>query len=364
MNTIHEQWMRRCFELAAKGRCHVHPNPMVGAVIVYNNKIIGEGYHQKYGEAHAEINALASVTPSDKHLLKQATIYVNLEPCNHQGKTGACTKALREAGIAHVVIANTDPNKTVQGSGIAQLKQDNIQVTTGILPEEGQFLNRHFFTFHRDKRTYILMKWAQSEDYFMGQKGHRIQISNALSQIQNHQWRVSHGAIFVGTQTAITDNPVLTTRHFPGRSPLRLVLDLKGRIPKEKHLLSDDEKSIVYTYKEYVPSLADHKEMVHVDPKKELIPQILEDLYRRGIHSLIVEGGKQLLSTFIQGGHWDEARLITARGKSLGNGIKSPHLTGHLLGKRELDNDIIDYVFPHNPLKAPLKGELPGYMID
>lgn len=321
--------MRRCIQLARCGEAGAAPNPMVGAVVVCDGCIIGEGYHRRCGGPHAEVNAIRSVR--EKHLLSRSTIYVSLEPCSHFGKTPPCTDLIISSGIPRVVVGCADPFAKVNGLGIKKLQDAGCEVVVGVLEQECQELNCRFFTFHQQHRPWITLKWAQSEDEFIGQptsnsltkRENRVFFSNALTQTLVHRLRARQQAILVGTRTALADNPTLTTRYWPGPNPLRLTIDRRGILPPTLHLLDASTPTIIYTH--------------------ENLREILTDLYERGIQSLLVEGGAKLLQSFIDEGLWDEARIETAPLR-LGQGIAAPHLADshmesqHLYGEHILQH--------------------------
>lgn len=315
--------MNRALELASMGRGNVSPNPMVGAVIVANGKIIGEGYHQQVGKSHAEVNAFAQV--NDKEALKSATIYVTLEPCNHYGRTPPCTLAILEAGIPKVVIASVDSNPQVSGSGIQRLKEAGVELITGILDVENRELNRRFYTFHEQKRPYVILKWAQTADGFIARKDYSSKwISDVYSRQLVHLWRSEEDAILVGRQTALVDNPSLTVRDVSGRNPIRVLLDTNLEIPKTHAVFNNEAETLcLNTQKngqegnlEYIKFTNTHE-----------IHEVMKALFQRNIQSLIVEGGAATLQWFIDEGIWDEARVFTAE-KVFGKGIKAPVLKG------------------------------------
>jgi len=266
-----EKYMQRCIQLAANGIQGARPNPMVGSVIVAKNRIIGEGYHVRCGEGHAEVNAFASVQPEDEHLLPESTIYVSLEPCSHYGKTPPCADLIIEKGVKRVVVGTIDPFAEVQGRGIKKLKNAGIEVTMGVLEQECQWLNRRFFTYHREHRPYMILKWAQTANGFIDDHFKPLQISNEQTQMFSHQLRAEEDAILVGHTTFDRDQPQLTVRHWHGPNPKRIVL-------------------------------------THDRP----ITQLMDDLYQHGIQSLIVEGGRQTHQSFIEAGLWDEIRVEIA----------------------------------------------------
>ena len=317
--------MRRCLQLARCGEAGAPPNPMVGAVIVCDGRIIGEGYHRRCGGPHAEVNAINSVKERD--LLSRSTIYVSLEPCAHYGKTPPCADLIIETGIRRVVIGCTDSFAKVNGLGIKKLREAGCEVQVGVLEQECRELNRRFFTFHEKHRPWIILKWAQSNDGFIG-KDERVILSNALTQTLVHRLRARSGAILVGTNTALQDNPTLTTRLWPGPNPLRLTIDRNGILPSTLHLKDNSTPTVIYSH--------------------ESIEEILADLYARGIQSLLVEGGAKLLQSFIDKGLWDEARIETAP-LCLGQGTKAPTLKDEQLkSKQNIDGHIIQH-YCHKP---------------
>jgi diaminohydroxyphosphoribosylaminopyrimidine deaminase / 5-amino-6-(5-phosphoribosylamino)uracil reductase len=318
-----EIFMRRALELALLGQGNVAPNPMVGCVIVHENKIIGEGWHQQYGGPHAEVNAINAV--ADKSLLPASRIYVTLEPCSHYGKTPPCADLLIQHGVKDVVICNTDPNPLVKGAGIRKLLDTGCQVHVGLLEPEGLDLNRFFFTYHAQKRPYILLKWAETADGFIGKTdGTRLWISNKLSQKLVHKWRTEIQAIMVGTHTALVDNPRLNIRAWTGKNPTRVVLDKRLQLPGNLNLFDKSQPTLVYNFQkqETLPNL----EWVKLDENQELIPALLQDLYARNIQSIMVEGGAVLLNSFIRAGLWDEACVFKSDIKLVEEGVAAPTL--------------------------------------
>ena len=315
--------MQHCLKLAAKGLGNVAPNPMVGCAIVHNNVIIGEGYHQKYGEAHAEVNAIASVI--NKNLLSESTVYVNLEPCSHQGKTPPCSDLLIKHKVKRVVIACLDTNPLVAGKGIAKLRNAGIEVVTGILEKEARELNKRFFTYHEKKRPYNILKWAQTKDGFISKLPPFIREENWITNNESkklvHTWRAQEQAILVGTTTALLDNPALTVRLTEGKSPIRILIDRELKVPSINPIFSDVAEVIVFTEKKEVSvnNITYHQ----IDFEKDIVPQILNYLYEKNISSLIVEGGTHTLQSFIDKNLWDEARVFTGN-KYFQSGIKAP----------------------------------------
>lgn len=331
--TTDERYMARCLQLAANGRFGAPPNPMVGAVIVHNDTIIGEGYHRQCGKAHAEVNAIASV--KEPSLLRESTMYVSLEPCAHYGKTPPCADLIIEKGIPRVVIGCRDSFDQVDGKGIQKLRQAGVDVTVGVLEAECMTLNRAFFTFHSQRRPYITLKWAQSSDGYIdalrqaGDGRTPMAFSTESSALRVHRLRALSDAIFVGRRTAMLDNPSLTTRLWPGKNPLRLVIDRNGGLDAGLHLFDKSAKTIVFT-EVFRDIVADEMVVqVSVDFSNDILPQIMHYLYAQGIQRLLVEGGGTLLQSFIDEGLWDEAFIETAP-FTLGEGVKAPHLVGGL----------------------------------
>ena len=307
---VDEKYMRRCLQLAANGIHGARPNPMVGAVISLppapskgrgSWRIIGEGYHVRCGQGHAEVNAFASVKPEDEALLKDATIYVSLEPCSHYGKTPPCADLIIKKGVRRVVVGTIDPFAEVQGRGIKKLQDAGIDVTVGVLEKECQWLNRRFFTYHSKHRPYIILKWAQTANGFIDDHGKALQISNEQTQMLSHQLRAEEDAILVGHTTDVREHPQLTVRHWHGPNPKRVVL-------------------------------------THQRP----LSQLIDDLYQQGIQSLIVEGGRQTHESFIQAGLWDEIRVETGN-ITVSDGTRAPQLPANvsLLSRKMYDGNIL-----------------------
>lgn len=322
---IDELYMRRCLQLAAMAQGHTSPNPMVGAVVVCDNRIIGEGYHRRCGEPHAEVNAINSVV--DKSLLTRSTIYVSLEPCSHYGKTPPCCDLIIKWGIPRVVIGCLDPFPQVCGRGVRKLREQGIEVVTDVLEEECKALNRKFITFQQKGRPYITLKWAQSSDGFIDRirlcDEPPTQFSTATTRAWSHRLRATNDAIIVGTNTVIKDNPSLTTRYWSGRNPLRITIDRKGRIPACAALLDGSTDTLVLGEK----CLAGKAETIALQPDQSTIETLLKELRSRNIQSLIVEGGTQLLQSFIDSSLWDEARIETSP-IELCSGVKAPVIQG------------------------------------
>jgi diaminohydroxyphosphoribosylaminopyrimidine deaminase / 5-amino-6-(5-phosphoribosylamino)uracil reductase len=314
-------YMRRALELARLGRGYTAPNPLVGCVIVHEDRIIGEGWHREYGGPHAEVHAIATV--KEKHLLAESRLYVTLEPCSHYGKTPPCAELILENQIADVVICNTDPNPLVQGRGIRKLLDANCKVHVGLLENEGLELNKRFFTFHQQKRPYITLKWAETADGFIGrQDGARHWISGPLSRVLTHQWRSEHQAILVGTRTAAADNPQLNTREWTGPNPVRIVLDRQLALPGSLKIFDHSQPTLVYNLQkaETLPNL----EWVKLAEAPDLLPAVLADLHARNIQSVLVEGGTTLLNSFLQAGLWDEAYVFKSNRNLASSGVAAP----------------------------------------
>ncbi len=316
--------MHRCLELAEKAKGHTAPNPMVGAVLVHSERIIGEGWHHYYGADHAEVNCIENVAADDKHLIPESAMYVNLEPCAHYGITPPCATRLVHERVKKVVIANTDPFEMVQGKGIEILQAAGIVVETGMLQQEGAWLNRRFFCFHKQKRPYIILKWAQTADGYIGPADKsRLQITGIETNTMVHKWRTEEGAIMVGTTTAINDNPQLTARLHTGKQPLRIALDRNLQIPHTHHLL--DTAAATWIVNDQRETLDGNIHYIQLPFDETLLPSLLRRLHHTGIQSLIVEGGTVLLSSFMQMGLWDEARVLKGN-MSIGNGVQAPTL--------------------------------------
>ncbi len=317
--------MERCLQLAQLGLGQTAPNPMVGAVVVHNDRIIGEGYHHKAGMPHAEVEAIRSV--KNPSILHEATLYVNLEPCNHTGKTPPCTDLILENRIARVVTGQTDPNPLVAGKGLNRLRYNGIEVTEGVLKKESLELNRRFNTFHNKKRPFIILKWAKTSDGFIdqlreaGQNAKPSWITDEYCRMLVHKWRSEETAIMVGARTALLDNPQLNVRALTGKNPLRIVIDRNKVLPDHLHLFDQKQETLVFTEKQIQSKR--NIEYIKMEPKKENLDQIMEILYHKEIQSLIVEGGAELLSSFIQNDLWDEARVFTGPG-NFKEGVYSP----------------------------------------
>lgn len=316
-------YMRRALELARLGQGSTAPNPMVGCVIVHEDRIIGEGWHRQYGGPHAEVNAIQAV--QEKHLLPASRLYVTLEPCSHYGKTPPCADLLLEHKITDVWICNTDPNPMVQGRGIRKLLDAGCRVHVGLLEKEGLELNKYFFTFHRLQRPYITLKWAETADGYIGrQDGQQQWISGALPRLLTHQWRASQQAIMVGTRTAAADNPRLNTREWTGPDPLRLVLDRQLTLSGALRLFDHSQPTLVYNV--HKAEKAHNLEWVKLPDSPDLMPAILADLYVRNILSVMIEGGAALLQGLLQTGLWDEAYVFKSPRNLEAPGIAAPFM--------------------------------------
>lgn len=345
--TTDERYMARCLQLARCGQVEAAPNPMVGAVIVHNGLIIGEGYHRQCGGPHAEVNAIASV--KDERLLCESTMYVSLEPCAHYGKTPPCADLIVDKKIPRVVIGCRDSFDRVDGKGIQKLRNAGISVTVGVLEEECRELNRAFFTYHGKKRPYITLKWAQSADGYMDipreENGEYtpVRFSTDESAVRVHRLRAMSDAILVGRRTATLDNPSLTTRLWPGKNPMRIVIDRKGVLDKKLRLFDHTVKTLVFTevFRDF--GEAGKIEQVKLDFTRDIVPQITECLYEHKVQRLLVEGGAQTLQAFIDAGLWDEARIEIAP-LVLGKGVKVPHLkNGQKVKTTESFERLIEY---------------------
>tara|TARA_R100000935_G_scaffold52239_1_gene79294 strand:+ start:355 stop:1413 length:1059 start_codon:yes stop_codon:yes gene_type:complete len=344
---IHEKYINRCIQLAENGLGKTYPNPMVGSVIVYKENIIGEGWHRKAGEPHAEVNAINSV--KDKSLLKDATIYVSLEPCSHYGKTPPCSDLIIASGIKNVVIGSIDPFKEVSGKGIKKLMDAGCQVIIGILDEKCTKLNKRFFTFHKKKRPHIILKWAQSADGFLSPldsvsslERKPVWITNNVSKQLVHKWRSEEAAILVGTNTAIKDNPSLTTRLWDGSDPVRLLIDQHLKLTSNSNLLDGTIKTIILCGKQAkIPeNISENITFEILDFENEIPLQICETLYKHNLQSIIIEGGSITLQSFIHYDLWDEARVFTGE-KLFKEGIKAPVFEGKLIQKQDLLGDTL-----------------------
>jgi diaminohydroxyphosphoribosylaminopyrimidine deaminase / 5-amino-6-(5-phosphoribosylamino)uracil reductase len=340
--TPDELLIQRTFELALMGAGSVSPNPMVGCVILKEGEVIGEGCHKRYGEAHAEVNAVNSV--ADKSQLKGSTVYVNLEPCSHFGKTPPCSDLLIQHKVKKVVISGLDTNPLVAGEGVKKLSAAGIEVVVGVLEKEGRTLNKRFYTFHEKDRPYIILKWAQTSDGFIAHSNYDSKwISNEYSRQLVHKWRSEEDAVLVGTKTAAHDNPSLMVREWSGRNPTRLVLDRFLRLSDQLNLYDKSIPTVCFNvlkHEEY-PNL----KLIRLD-EQNFIQHVLTWLHRENIQSVIIEGGSQTLSLFINSGWWDEARIFTSP-RSFGKGISAPHIHGNLVLSEEIASDLLQIFHPN-----------------
>jgi diaminohydroxyphosphoribosylaminopyrimidine deaminase / 5-amino-6-(5-phosphoribosylamino)uracil reductase len=339
----HALFMERCLQLAVLGAGYTAPNPLVGAVLVYKDKIIGEGYHELYGQAHAEVNCLASVDENDRHLISESILYVSLEPCAHTGKTPPCADLIIREKIPVVVIGCRDPFPQVDGKGIEKLKSHGVKLIYPVLEDKCMTMNRRFMLFHLEKRPYIILKWAQSANGKTGSPdGHRLFISNEYSNKLVHKWRSEEAAIMVGSNTAIADNPHLTTRLWKGKNPIRVVLDGKNKLNSTSHLFDGESPTIILNYEKN--GGADHVRYIKINKHTEIVKEILHVLYEEEITSVIVEGGTKLLNLFFESGMWDEARVITNNYLQIDNGQPAPEIRDStFIRKDEFSSDSITY---------------------
>lgn len=339
----HELYMHRCIELARLGAGHVAPNPMVGSVLVCENRIIGEGYHQRYGQAHAEVNCINNVKEEDKHLIEKSIIYVSLEPCAHFGKTPPCADLIIKHKIPTVVVGCRDPFDKVDGKGIEKLKKSGIEVITGILENECKELNKRFFTFHTKKRPYVILKWAQSKNQKIANADFsRVLISNAFSNRLVHKWRSEEAGIMIGTNTATYDDPALNTRNWTGPDPVRLVLDMNLRLPATLQILDKKQRTIIFNAVKH----EDDGNILYykIEKKAGFIDEIMKACYTLQIQSTLIEGGTRLLQSFIDESLWDEARIIENSQLIIDNGTSAPFLSNHSLTVSEnIEKDVITY---------------------
>jgi len=353
--TNHNIYMNRCFELAEKGRGQVAPNPLVGSVIVENahpgdqfgqGKIVGEGYHQQYGQAHAEVNAVKSL--SDNYDFSNCTLYVNLEPCSHYGTTPPCSDLIVSKQFKTVVVCNLDSNPLVAGKGLEKLRSAGIEVISGVLEKEGRELNKRFFTFHEKKRPYVILKWAQTKDGFISKlpipdNKEENWITSPESKKLVHQWRAEEQAILVGTNTVLTDDPELTTRLAEGKDPVRIVIDRELKIPATAKVFSNKGQCIIYTEKQ--KNDLDNIRFRTISFDEEFVKSLLTDLHSLNVQSVIIEGGTQTLNSFINKGLWDEARVFVGD-KLFGDGIKAPEFDLTKTEKQMIGTDTLYLIKP------------------
>ena len=342
-----EFFMQRCLDLAQLGFGEVAPNPMVGCVIVHKGLIIGEGFHRQYGQSHAEVNAIQAV--KDPNLLDHSILYVSLEPCAHFGKTPPCADLIVNSGISHVVVGTVDPFGKVAGKGIERMRKAGIKVELGVMENECRQINRRFFTFHEQKRPYILLKWAQTLDGFIDtdrtESQHPTWITNGLCKRLVHKQRSQESAILIGTNTALFDDPALTVREWTGHQPLRLVLDRTLRLDNNLRIFDQSTPTWIFTDAQHAD--IENIQYITLDFDQDIIPQMLTTLYERNILSLIVEGGSMLLKSFLKAGLWDEAFVYTGN-QFFGKGVKAPQLSGHTVAIEYLEDCKLHVV--RNPL--------------
>ena len=340
-NMNDEQYMSRALDLAQRGLMTVSPNPMVGCVIVHDGNIIGEGYHERYGEGHAEVNAIKSV--KETHLLPESTVYVTLEPCSHFGKTPPCADLLIEKRVRRVVVCNVDPNPQVAGRGLQKLRDAGIEVETGLLEELGSELNKRFFTFHQKHRPYVILKWAQTTDGFVARENFDSKwISGSQSRQLVHKWRAEEDAIMVGTNTARYDNPSLTVRDWEGKNPIRIILDRRLELAADLNIFDGNVPTYVFTERKEKPFST--VQYIHVD---QLNPaNILQALYDLKIQSVFIEGGSKVLSSFIDAKLWDEARIFTSE-QLFQKGISAPTIFGKQSSEEMIDQDRLTIIKPN-----------------
>jgi diaminohydroxyphosphoribosylaminopyrimidine deaminase/5-amino-6-(5-phosphoribosylamino)uracil reductase len=342
---IQEQnlYMSRCLELAKLGAGNVAPNPMVGAVLVHENRIIGEGYHQKYGEAHAEVNCINSVKDADKALISQSVLYVSLEPCAHYGKTPPCANLIIANKIPKVVVGCRDPFAAVDGKGIEKLRQANVEVVFGVMEQECKDLNKRFFCFNTKQRPYIILKWAQSKNHKIANADFsRVYITNTLSNRLIHRWRSEEAGIMVGTNTALQDNPALNTRHWTGQNPVRLIVDMNLRLPATLKIFDGTQKTVIFnaSRQEQQDNLLFYK----IDKEQSIVKALIKACYELKLQSVLIEGGNKLAESFINEGAWDEARVIENTELIIDNGLRAPLLANHrLVSSETIATDVVSY---------------------
>lgn len=351
---MHERYIKRCLELAQKGKGMVAPNPMVGAVLVYDGRIIGEGWHEQYGNAHAEVNCIESVCVEDKALIPYSTMYVSLEPCAHHGKTPPCANRIVAEGIKEVVVCNADPFAEVNGQGMKTLADHQVTAVSGILDAEGKWVNRRFFCFHQNKRPYIILKWAQSANGKFAPYGNRrYQITHEAGMRLVHKWRTEEAAIMVGTNTALADDPQLTARYWEGKNPVRIVIDRSLVLPASLHLFDGSVNTwVVNDSKE-----AQEQNVQYIKVDFDVLPHnLMKRLHEANIQSVIIEGGAKLLNSFIEMGLWDEARILTGE-VSIEQGLPAPVLTNAVKAfETSIESDMLEVYTNNNSLYPYVQG--------
>jgi diaminohydroxyphosphoribosylaminopyrimidine deaminase/5-amino-6-(5-phosphoribosylamino)uracil reductase len=341
VNHSHEMYMKRALELAALGAGNVSPNPLVGCVVVHEGRIVGEGWHKKYGEAHAEVNAIQAV--EDKDILRESTLYVNLEPCSHMGKTPPCVDLIIQHRVKKVIIANRDSNLLVAGKGVEKLGHAGIAALMDVCSTEAYTLNRRFFTYMEKKRPHIILKWAETADGFIARKDNDSRwISDEYSRQLVHKWRSEEDAVLVASGTAWYDNPMLNVRDWSGRDPVRVLIDRYLKVAPKSHLFNRLQKTICYNL------VKDERQdnLIYIRLKPEnFIESVIENLYTQKIQSVIIEGGAQILNTFIQYNLWDEARIFVSPQKFKA-GVRAPRISGVLQMDQKLDKDWLKIMVP------------------
>ena len=338
-NIIDEQFMARCIKIAKNGLGSTYPNPFVGSIIVHNNKIIAEGYTSEYGGPHAEVNAISQI--KDDSILKESTLYVTLEPCSHYGKTPPCCDLVIAKEFKRVVIGTLDPFAEVNGQGYLRLLENGIDVTLGVLEDECKELNRRFITFHQEKRPYIILKWAQTQDGYMGHDDVQKWITNRYSRQLVHEWRTEEQAILVGKKTALVDNPQLNTRFWEGKNPLRISIDKFLAIPRNFHLYDQSIPTVIFNAIENRED--ENLKLVKIDFETNIIPPILDYLYQNNYQTLIVEGGSDTIQKFIDMNLWDEARVLSSNA-FWNEGILAPIVRGNRISQQKIINDHVTVI--------------------
>lgn len=334
----HELYMRRCFDLARLGAGSVAPNPMVGAVLVHHNRIIGEGWHQRYGEAHAEVNAVNAVNVSDQFSIKSATLYISLEPCNIFGRTPPCTDLILAKKIPRVVISCLDLTPAVAGKGVALLRANGVEVITGVLEEDGKYLSRFRQNYVTKNRPYIFLKFAQTLNGKFGLPSEQVWITNAYTKRLVHKWRSEVDAILVGTNTARIDNPQLNNRLYFGKSPIRIIIDRRLELSKTLHIFDNHLQTIIVTETHDIQASTSNTTYLFIPFDTDFLKTLLTKLHEMGISTLMVEGGAQLLQSFIDAHCWDEARILVGK-QMIEHGIDAPKIAGAILGKYKIAED-------------------------
>jgi diaminohydroxyphosphoribosylaminopyrimidine deaminase/5-amino-6-(5-phosphoribosylamino)uracil reductase len=345
---VHETFMRRCLDLAIRGQGYVAPNPLVGAVLVHQGRIIGEGWHEAFGKAHAEVNCFQSVAPEDRPLIAESVLYVSLEPCAHQGKTPPCTSLIINERVSKVVVGCLDPFPAVSGKGIEQLKEAGIEVEVGVLREECRWVNRRFMTTQEKNRPHVVLKWAQTNNGFIGTgTNERLLISNTFTNKQVHTWRSEEAAILIGSNTAKLDNPLLTSRWGNQRQPVRVLVDRQLSLPMDLRIFQE-QKGRICIINEVYEKTEDCFQWILMKPAQNGVVSILNALHQINIQSVLIEGGRQLLQLFIDYNLWDEARVITAINRTVESGVTAPDFRGMKVREKiQLANDHIGWIVNH-----------------